>query len=65
MKIERKEEIVAEISAFLKGVLRYTADASLGITLLVGLLLVLKYTTGPDHLAAVTTLIASERERRL
>lgn len=37
--------------------------ASLGVILLVSLLLGLRHASDPDHLAAVTTLIASEEER--
>lgn len=38
--------------------------ASLGVILLVSLLLGLRHASDPDHLAAVTTLIASEEERK-
>src|SRR3712207_4874041 len=39
--------------------------AGLGIVLLVSLLLGLRHASDPDHLAAVTTLIASEEQRRI
>lgn len=38
-------------------------SASLGMILLVSVLLGLRHASDPDHLAAVTTLIASERDR--
>jgi len=38
-------------------------QASVGVILLVSLLLGLRHASDPDHLAAVTTLIASEKER--
>src|SRR3712207_9538479 len=40
-------------------------SAGLGIVLLVSLLLGLRHASDPDHLAAVTTLIASEEQRRI
>src|SRR5215217_1647880 len=38
-------------------------DVGVGVILLVSLLLGLRHASDPDHLAAVTTLIASEKER--
>src|SRR3712207_9552753 len=38
-------------------------SAGLGVILIVSLLLGLRHASDPDHLAAVTTLIASEEER--
>jgi hypothetical protein len=40
-----------------------STGASIWIVLLVAVLLGLRHATDPDHLAAVTTLVASERER--
>src|SRR5215210_254788 len=40
-------------------------SASLGIILLVSVLLGLRHASDPDHLAAVTTLIASEERKRV
>jgi len=37
--------------------------ASVGVVLLVGILLGLRHATDPDHIAAMTTLVASGRER--
>lgn len=37
--------------------------ASVGVVLLVGVLLGLRHATDPDHIAAITTLVASGRER--
>src|ERR687890_199372 len=38
--------------------------SGVGMILLIGLLLGLRHASDPDHLAAVTTLIASEEERK-
>jgi ABC-type nickel/cobalt efflux system permease component RcnA len=54
-----KGEAVATIDAWLEGFLH--GPAALWIILLVSLLLGLRHATDPDHLAAVTTLIASEK----
>ena len=40
-------------------------SAGLGIALLISLLLGLRHASDPDHLAAVSTLIASEEQRRV
>ncbi len=53
---------MAAIDSWLEGLLNGT-DTSLEIILLISLLLGLRHATDPDHLAAVTTLIASEQER--
>jgi ABC-type nickel/cobalt efflux system permease component RcnA len=53
---------VATIDVWLEGLLHGTG-ASLGIVLLVSLALGLRHASDPDHLAAVTTLIASEEGR--
>jgi ABC-type nickel/cobalt efflux system permease component RcnA len=53
---------VAAIDSWLEGLLHGT-NTSLEIVLLISLLLGLRHATDPDHLAAVTTLIASERDR--
>ena len=53
---------MAAIDGWLEGFLHGT-NASLGIVLLISLLLGLRHASDPDHLAAVTTLIASEQER--
>jgi cytochrome c biogenesis protein CcdA len=53
---------VAAIDSWLEGLLHGTRT-SLGLVLLVSLLLGLRRATDPDHLAAVTTLIASEEDR--
>jgi ABC-type nickel/cobalt efflux system permease component RcnA len=52
---------LATIDSWLEGVLH--GPASLEIILLISVLLGLRHATDPDHLAAVTTLIASEQER--
>ena len=46
------------IDGWLKGFLH--GQVSAGVILLVSLLLGLRHASDPDHLAAVTTLIASE-----
>ena len=52
------------IDGWLEGFLHAT-NASLGVVLLVSLLLGLRHASDPDHLAAVTTLIASEEQERI
>ena len=52
------------IDGWLEGFLHGT-NASLGVVLLVSLLLGLRHASDPDHLAAVTTLIASEERERI
>ncbi|CAN5778351.1 hypothetical protein BH23ACT11_BH23ACT11_07840 [soil metagenome] len=49
------------IDGWLEGFMH--GDGSLGLVLLVSLALGLRHASDPDHLAAVTTLIASEEER--
>jgi hypothetical protein len=41
----------------------FSEGASVGVVLLVGVLLGLRHATDPDHIAAMTTLVASGRER--
>ena len=41
---------------------RLSESASVGVVLLVAILLGLRHATDPDHIAAVTTLVASGRE---
>jgi ABC-type nickel/cobalt efflux system permease component RcnA len=41
----------------------FSEGASIAVVLLVGILLGLRHATDPDHLAAMTTLVASGRER--
>jgi ABC-type nickel/cobalt efflux system permease component RcnA len=53
---------VAAIDSWLEGLL-HGSNTSLEIVLLISLLLGLRHATDPDHLAAVTTLIASEQDR--
>ena len=53
---------MAAIDSWLEGLLHGT-NTSLGIVLLISVLLGLRHATDPDHLAAVTTLIASEQDR--
>jgi ABC-type nickel/cobalt efflux system permease component RcnA len=53
---------VAAIDSWLEGLLHGT-NTSLEVVLLISVLLGLRHATDPDHLAAVTTLIASERDR--
>jgi ABC-type nickel/cobalt efflux system permease component RcnA len=52
------------IDGWLEGFLLGT-NGSLGVVLLVSLLLGLRHASDPDHLAAVTTLIASEERERI
>jgi ABC-type nickel/cobalt efflux system permease component RcnA len=54
---------VSAIDGWLEGLMH--GSASLGIVLLVSLALGLRHATDPDHLAAVTSLIASEEESRV
>jgi ABC-type nickel/cobalt efflux system permease component RcnA len=55
---------MSAIDGWLEGFLHDT-NASLGVVLLVSLLLGLRHASDPDHLAAVTTLIASEERERI
>ena len=50
------------IDGYLEGFLQ--GPAGVGVLLLISLLLGLRHASDPDHLAAVTTLIASEEERK-
>jgi ABC-type nickel/cobalt efflux system permease component RcnA len=52
---------VGAIDSWLEGFLH--GQVGVGVILLVSLLLGLRHASDPDHLAAVTTLIASEKER--
>jgi high-affinity nickel permease len=52
---------MSAIDGWLEGLLN--GDVGVGVILLVSLLLGLRHASDPDHLAAVTTLIASEEER--
>src|ERR671911_224139 len=52
---------MSAIDGWLEGLLH--GDVGVGVILLVSLLLGLRHASDPDHLAAVTTLIASEKER--
>jgi ABC-type nickel/cobalt efflux system permease component RcnA len=54
---------LSAIDGWLEGLIH--GSAGLGIVLLVSLLLGLRHASDPDHLAAVTTLIASEEQRRI
>ena len=54
---------MSAIDGWLEGFLH--GPAGLGVVLLVGLLLGLRHASDPDHLAAVTTLIASEEPEAL
>lgn len=54
---------MSQVDAWLEGLMH--GSAGLGILLLVSLLLGLRHASDPDHLAAVTTLIASEEQRRV
>jgi ABC-type nickel/cobalt efflux system permease component RcnA len=54
---------VATVDSWLEGFMQ--GSAGFGIVLLVSLLLGLRHASDPDHLAAVTTLIASEEQRRI
>jgi high-affinity nickel permease len=51
------------IDRWLEGFLQ--GPATLWVVLLVSLLLGLRHASDPDHLAAVTTLIASEERERI
>ncbi len=53
---------MSPIDGWLEGFMR--GPAGLGVVLLVSLLLGLRHASDPDHLAAVTTLVASGRERK-
>jgi cytochrome c biogenesis protein CcdA len=55
---------MSAIDGWLEGLLHST-NASLGIVLLISLLLGLRHASDPDHLAAVSTLIASEERERV
>jgi len=55
---------MSTLDGWLEGFLQGTS-ASLGIILLVSVLLGLRHASDPDHLAAVTTLIASEERKRV
>ena len=52
---------MSAIDGWLEGLLH--GDAGVGVILLISMLLGLRHASDPDHLAAVTTLIASEKER--
>ena len=52
---------MSTIDGYLEGLLE--GPAGLGVILLISLFLGLRHASDPDHLAAVTTLIASEEER--
>lgn len=52
---------MSAIDGWLEGFMQ--GPASLGVILLVSLLLGLRHASDPDHLAAVTTIIASEKDR--
>ncbi len=54
---------MATIDSWFEGFMH--GPAGLGIALLISLLLGLRHASDPDHLAAVTTLIASEEQRRI
>jgi high-affinity nickel permease len=54
---------VAAIDGWLEGILQ-GPSACLEIVLLISFLMGLRHATDPDHLAALTTLIASERRLR-
>jgi high-affinity nickel permease len=51
---------VAALDGWLEGFMH--GPASLGVILLISALLGLRHASDPDHLAAVTTLIASEED---
>jgi ABC-type nickel/cobalt efflux system permease component RcnA len=59
----RKGEGMATIDGWLEGFLH--GPTTLWVVLLVSLALGLRHATDPDHLAAVTTLIASEKDGRV
>ena len=52
---------MSAIDGWLEGLLH--GEVGVGVILLVSMLLGLRHASDPDHLAAVTTLIASEEER--
>jgi ABC-type nickel/cobalt efflux system permease component RcnA len=52
---------MSTIDGWLEGIMH--GEVGLGVILLVSVLLGLRHASDPDHLAAVTTLIASEEER--
>ena len=54
---------MATVDSWLEGFMH--GSAGFGIVLLVSLLLGLRHASDPDHLAAVTTLIVSEEQRRI
>ena len=58
----RKEERVSAMDGWLEGFMY--GPSGLGVILLISLLLGLRHASDPDHLAAVTTLIAAEEERK-
>ena len=53
---------MAAVDGWLEGLMH--GSVGLGVVLLVSLFLGLRHASDPDHLAAVTTLIASEEERK-
>jgi ABC-type nickel/cobalt efflux system permease component RcnA len=53
---------MSAIDGWLEGLL-HGGEVGVGVILLVSLLLGLRHASDPDHLAAVTTLVASEEER--
>ena len=53
---------MSAIDGWLEGFMH--GSAGVGVILLISLLLGLRHASDPDHLAAVTTLIASEEERK-
>ena len=53
---------MSAIDGWLEGLMH--GPSGIGVILLIGLLLGLRHASDPDHLAAVTTLIASEEERK-
>lgn len=54
---------MSTLDSWLEGVMH--GQASLALVLVVSLLLGLRHASDPDHLAAVTTLVASERQAQL
>jgi ABC-type nickel/cobalt efflux system permease component RcnA len=63
--VNPEEEVLrmAAMDSWLEGFLH--GPSALGVILLVSLLLGLRHASDPDHLAAVTTLIASEGQERI
>jgi cytochrome c biogenesis protein CcdA len=55
---------MSAVDGWLEGFL-HGMNGSLGVVLLISLLLGLRHASDPDHLAAVTTLIASEEQERI